>query len=252
MAGTSEKRWRWLSRLTDLGQIVYWIGGSSIFAGLVVTISGAVSGLPFAEIATLGLLVIFAVMGIGTIAWGWWSRPRSVESHQSSHAPVGSLAEQYTVESAKRFEADARRFEEESRQTREQLEAIEIEHADLQAKLHARELLTKQTIDRWNTLFDQVFELQKEANRNYMAAYQAIVAIEDALLDKSQAAFTGLLGIKTVTTQTEAQRITDAQAVIAKYRSESLGASEPAQPQTFLSDVGRALLQAGVKPKKDS
>jgi hypothetical protein len=133
----AERHWRWLSRLTDLGQIIYWIGGSSLLTGAIIATSAAISGLPFAMIATYGLLAVFAVLGIGTFLTFWLQRPtRLGDAHYPDSSTVGALVEQYAVNNAMRFEAEARQSAEESRRAadesrkdREQREAAERREA---------------------------------------------------------------------------------------------------------------------------
>ncbi|MFL5482867.1 MAG: hypothetical protein ACJ8AK_11825 [Gemmatimonadaceae bacterium] len=235
--------WRWIGRAWTLKEIL----SSAAVAGILTTAWAYFTRLPPVEIVVTGAAG-FLVIFVGAVEI---RRFRAVSFSPSRKVIPGSPAlgtynEQYIID-------DLRRTKEENRKTQEHLEAIEAERSALQVKYDAKEQSEKQAISRWqslNKLFDEVFAMQKQATGNYMRAYQAIVDIEAALLDKSPSR--GLLDVRAAASIPETQRIADAQAVITRYRSESLGTveSNPAPRGGFLSRALGPQAPPGTAPEK--
>ena len=166
---------KWLGRITGMGQLVGWLGGTSLVTGFLVGVSGYVSGLAPAAIITLGLLSAFAVMGTGSIVAYWILRPKpSPVPLVSNESGVGRLVEQYAVDNAKRYEIEASQLKEELRETHHSREALQQQVTTLQSRLDGSMKAAREMNETWSKLAREAIDDFKRASGQRDEADQTI------------------------------------------------------------------------------
>lgn len=229
-------KWVWVSRLSDVGQLVGWSIAGALAVGGVIARSGYLSGLPTVAIVTYALLAGASFLAI--VAFGTWLvrlQPHRAESPQLA-ASAGSPLELYTVEAArkheeaaKRLEADKLRLEEEARQTKEQVAALEKEA-----------LSSKTTATEVREGFVEMIKLFQTAHRKGDLAHKAIVAVQAALEHREPTVLNSLFGsYETSQAAPLPEKVANAQMIIAQYWTDRLKATEEAE----------ARFQAPAKPE---
>ena len=205
-----------------MGQLVGWLGGTSLVTGFLVGVSAYVSGLAPATIITLGLLSAFAVMGTCSVVNYWILRPKSSAVPLVPNAGgVGHLVEQYAVENAKRYEIEASQLKEELRETHQSREELQQQVTTLQSRLDASMKSAREMNDTWSKLAREAIDDFKRASGQRDEADQTLRQINATLAPIPNPV--GLLGITPVL-PTPQERIDIAVELVQEHQRRRVGA----------------------------
>jgi hypothetical protein len=207
---------KWFSRITNLGQWVQWAAGSSLLAGIGVAISGYLSGLAPSVIFTLALVAVFAVLGIANQAATWFNARGRSQSVVPLSTSVGLRVEEYAVQNAMRFEAEATQAREEIRKTVDEKKHLEQRVGSLEEQLARSVAAAKEMNNGWTKLAREIMDELRKTSVNAQDAYHTITQIDDALVTPTPQ---GLLQIMPEDGRPE-HRIDKAQKAIFAWRSQ--------------------------------
>jgi hypothetical protein len=210
--------WKWISRLTSLGQVGIWAYPAALAIALYVAHSVRRAGQP------LGISVTYAILAgagvviiVGVAAFIWRLPPRSPQ--EAASRPFGTPSEEYAVEQARRHEAESRRLAEEAQRVKEQLAAAQQDASEARQQLVDREITAKDAIEKMEYAFSEILRLFQNANKRSEMANKAIADVDGAL---SRGQMVGLL----LSPTPAPERIEQAQQIIWQYRADRVKATD--------------------------